>query len=99
MLPSRRDLLDLAIRAAALPAAGEFFSTWLKAADDHKHASGSTGPPEPPLLRDYQPSGRVMDALHSKDNADNSSSPVRNHPKHHAIQGNGEGRRLMPRWK
>src|SRR6266446_8549594 len=55
MPPSRRDLLDLAIRAAALPTAGEFFSTWLQAADDHKHASGSTAPPEPPLLRDYQP--------------------------------------------
>src|SRR5258708_22597942 len=55
MLPSRRDLLDLAIGAAALPTAGEFFSTWLQAADDHKHASGSTSPPEPPLLRDYQP--------------------------------------------
>ena len=55
MLPSRRDLLDLAIRAAALPGAGEFFSAWLQAADDHKHSSGSVAPPEPPLLRNYQP--------------------------------------------
>src|SRR5260370_31798505 len=55
MQPSRRDLLDLAIRSTALPSAGEFFSTWLQAAADHKHASGSTAPPEPPLLRDYQP--------------------------------------------
>jgi hypothetical protein len=55
MPPSRRDLLDLAIRATALPTAGEFFSTWLQAADDHKHAAGSTAPPEPPLLRNYQP--------------------------------------------
>jgi hypothetical protein len=52
MLPSRRDLLDVLARAAAVPAAAEFFSTWLKAADDHQH---STAPPEPPLLRDYKP--------------------------------------------
>lgn len=47
---SRRDVLDLAIRAAALPGGAEFFSAWLRAADDHQHA-----PPEPSLLRDYQP--------------------------------------------
>jgi len=52
MLPSRRDLLELAGRAAALPGAAEFFATWLKAADDHQHSSA---PPEPPLLRNYQP--------------------------------------------
>jgi hypothetical protein len=50
---SRRDLLDIAARAMALPGAAEFFSTWLKAAEDH-HASGSTPPPEPQLLRNYQ---------------------------------------------
>jgi Gluconate 2-dehydrogenase subunit 3 len=50
---SRRDVLDLAIRAAALPGGVEFFSAWLRAADDHKH--GADAPPEPPLLRDYQP--------------------------------------------
>src|SRR5438105_5497330 len=55
MLPTRRDLLDLALRAAALPGAAEFFSTWLKAADEHTHPSGSSAPPEPPLLRDYKP--------------------------------------------
>lgn len=55
MPPSRRDLLDLAVRAAALPGAAEFFSAWLQAADEHRHASGSTAPPEPPLLRDYKP--------------------------------------------
>ncbi len=43
------------MRAAALPGAVEFFSTWIVAAEDHKHASGSVAPPEPALLRDYQP--------------------------------------------
>ena len=52
MPPSRRELLDLAARAAALPGAAEFFAAWLRAADDHQHSSA---PPEPPLLRDYQP--------------------------------------------
>jgi gluconate 2-dehydrogenase gamma chain len=54
-LPSRRDLLDLATRAAALPGAAAFFSTWLRAADDHAHMSNSKAPPEPPLFRDYKP--------------------------------------------
>ncbi|MBZ5618178.1 MAG: gluconate 2-dehydrogenase subunit 3 family protein [Acidobacteriia bacterium] len=59
-MPTRRDLLDGALRAAALraavlPGAAEFFSAWLQAADDHQHPPGSTAPPEPPLLRDYQP--------------------------------------------
>ena len=53
--PTRRDLLDLAARAAALPGAAAFFSTWLQAADDHSHTSNSKAPPEPPLLRDYKP--------------------------------------------
>jgi hypothetical protein len=52
VMASRRDVLNLAIRAAALPGGAEFFSAWLAAADDHDH---STAPPEPPLLRDYQP--------------------------------------------
>lgn len=52
MLPTRRDLMDLAARAAALPGAAEFFAAWLRAADDHRH---NDAPPEPPLLRDYQP--------------------------------------------
>jgi hypothetical protein len=51
-MASRRDFLNLAMRAAALPGGAEFFSAWLAAADDHDH---STAPPEPPLLRDYQP--------------------------------------------
>jgi hypothetical protein len=54
-VPSRRDFVDLALRAAALPGAAEFFSTWLRAADQHQHISSSAPPPEPPLLRDYQP--------------------------------------------
>ena len=54
-LPTRRDLIDLALRAAALPAGAEFFSAFLRAGDTHTHAAGSTAPPEPPLLRDYKP--------------------------------------------
>jgi Gluconate 2-dehydrogenase subunit 3 len=59
-LPTRRDLIDLAMRAAALPAAGPFFSAWLQAqkapeaADGHSH-SATNAPPDPNLLRDYQP--------------------------------------------
>lgn len=49
---SRRDILDVAIRAAALPGGAEFFAAWLRAADDHQH---SDAPPEPPLLANYQP--------------------------------------------
>ena len=55
MAPSRRDLIDLALRAAALPGAAEFFSAWLQAAEKHAHPSASSAPPEPPLLRDYKP--------------------------------------------
>ena len=53
--PTRRDLLDLAIRAAALPAAGTFFTEWLRAAQAHQHPSGNTAPPQPTFLRDYKP--------------------------------------------
>ncbi len=52
-MPSRREVLDLAIRAAALPGGAEFFSAWLQAQQGHEH--GAVAPPEPPLLRDYQP--------------------------------------------
>jgi hypothetical protein len=55
MLPTRRDLLELAARAAALPGSAEFFAAWLNAADQHQHSSGSNAPPEPPLVRDYKP--------------------------------------------
>src|SRR5471030_3336901 len=55
MLPTRRDLVDLAVRAAALPGAAEFFATWLRGDQEHQHDLGSAAPPEPPLLRDYKP--------------------------------------------
>ncbi|HLH19485.1 MAG TPA: gluconate 2-dehydrogenase subunit 3 family protein [Bryobacteraceae bacterium] len=51
-LPSRRELMDLAVRAAALPGAAEFLGVWLRAQEGHRH---SPAPPEPPLLRDYKP--------------------------------------------
>jgi hypothetical protein len=54
-LPSRRDLFDLALRAAALPAGAEFFAAFVRAGDTHEHGAGATAPPEPPLLRDYKP--------------------------------------------
>ncbi|MGH9163551.1 MAG: gluconate 2-dehydrogenase subunit 3 family protein [Vicinamibacteraceae bacterium] len=53
MLLSRRDLLDLAVRAAAVPGAAAFFSTWLQAG--RQPSSGAHAPPEPPLLRNYTP--------------------------------------------
>ena len=56
MLPTRRDLLDILACAAAIPAGAEFLAAW-QAAGDHQHGSA---PPEPPLLRDYQP--RFFDA-------------------------------------
>ena len=40
------------MRAAALPGGVEFFAAWLHGADTHVPL---TAPPEPPLLRDYQP--------------------------------------------
>jgi gluconate 2-dehydrogenase gamma chain len=51
---SRRDLLEMALRAAALPGGASFFSTWLRADTGPPH-TGPIAPPEPPLLRDYQP--------------------------------------------
>jgi gluconate 2-dehydrogenase subunit 3-like protein len=51
---SRRDLLDMAVRAAALPGAAQFFSAWLRAGQATRHAA-SQAPPEPPFLRDYRP--------------------------------------------
>lgn len=51
---SRRDLLEMALRAAAVPGAAAFFSTWVRAEAGHPHP-GATAPPEPPLLRDYRP--------------------------------------------
>jgi hypothetical protein len=52
---TRRDLVELAFQAAALPGGAEFFSAWAKAAQDHRHSSNSSAPPEPPFLRNYQP--------------------------------------------
>ena len=57
-MQSRRDFVHLVFRAAALPGAAEFFSAWARAASPHEHGSsspGSSAPPEPPLLRNYQP--------------------------------------------
>lgn len=55
MSTSRRELIVLATRAAALPGGAAFFSAWLKAADEHNHSAHSSAPPEPALLRDYKP--------------------------------------------
>ena len=49
---TRRSLLDLAVRVAATPAGIEFFSAWKMAAQEHDHTGA---PPEPAILRDYQP--------------------------------------------
>jgi Gluconate 2-dehydrogenase subunit 3 len=54
MLLTRRDLLDLALCAAALPNAAEFFASWFKAGDGQR-SSRQDAPPESPLLRNYQP--------------------------------------------
>jgi hypothetical protein len=50
---TRRHVLQLAAYALALPGAADFFGAWLQAASP-QHVMG-TQPPEPPLLRDYQP--------------------------------------------
>ncbi len=55
MLTSRRDFANLALRAAALPGGSQFLAAWLRGADEHDHGGHSSAPPEPPLLRDYQP--------------------------------------------
>lgn len=52
---TRRSLLDLAVRAAALPVGLEFFAAWSKAGQSHHYSTGSNAPPEPDLLRDYKP--------------------------------------------
>ena len=51
---SRRQLLDLALKAAAVPGAELFFSAWLNAAPPHQHNSDQA-PPQPELLQNYQP--------------------------------------------
>ena len=64
-MTTRRDFLDVAVRAAALPGGAEFFAAWLRADDDHKHGDGSPAPPEPPLLRDYKPAFFSPDDFHA----------------------------------
>lgn len=54
-LLTRREMAELALRAAALPGAAMFFSGWLKAAQGHTHQAGSDAPPDPQRLRNYAP--------------------------------------------
>jgi hypothetical protein len=51
---SRRDLIDMTLRAAAAAGGAEFLGVWLRQGAAHQHPS-SLAPPEPPLLRTYQP--------------------------------------------
>lgn len=53
-LLTRREMADMALRAAILPGAALFLAPWLRAADVHEHAS-TAPPPQPQWLRDYQP--------------------------------------------
>lgn len=50
---TRREMLELLGRAAALPMAGSFFAAW-GAARTHAHGA-SDAPPQPDFLRHYQP--------------------------------------------
>lgn len=52
---TRRNVLALAIRAAALPGGVQFFAAWSRAGQGHSHAGGSSAPPDPDLLRNYKP--------------------------------------------
>ncbi len=54
-LLTRREMAELALRAAALPGAALFFSSWMKATQGHDHQGRATAPPDPKLLRDYAP--------------------------------------------
>jgi gluconate 2-dehydrogenase gamma chain len=57
MILTRRELLDLAVRAAALPGAAAFFSPWFGHALAQQDAGpGAYAPPEPPTLKNYKPS-------------------------------------------
>jgi hypothetical protein len=56
MILTRRELLDLAVRAAAVPGAAAFFSSWFS----HGQAQPTMrpadyAPPEPPTLKNYKP--------------------------------------------
>ncbi len=52
---TRRDLVHLMVRSAALPGATVFFSEWLKAAAGNQHTQNGSTPPEPDYWRGYQP--------------------------------------------
>jgi hypothetical protein len=53
METTRRELLELAMRAAALPGGAEFMASWLKA-QEHHHAAADA-PPESPVLKNREP--------------------------------------------
>ncbi len=50
---TRRHLVQLAARAAAMPAGIAFFSEWLRGSQ--AHSMNGSAPPDPDLLRSYQP--------------------------------------------
>jgi gluconate 2-dehydrogenase gamma chain len=52
---TRRDFLSLISYALVLPGAVEFFSAWLDAAPRPRQTFNMAPPPEPPLLRQYEP--------------------------------------------
>jgi len=58
---TRRNLLELAVRAAALPAGVQFFANWAQAGQGHEHGShehsshGSVAPPDPQPMKNYRP--------------------------------------------
>lgn len=54
-LRTRREFLTLLSAALAAPGAAPFFSAWLHAAPAAVQGLSMAAPPEPPLLRDYQP--------------------------------------------
>jgi len=54
MTTTRRKMLELAARAAALPGGAEFLAEWLQA-QEHKHAPDSPAPPESGRLKNRKP--------------------------------------------
>lgn len=52
---TRRDLVHLLVRSAALPGATVFFSEWLKGAGENQHEHHASAPPEPDYWSGYQP--------------------------------------------
>ncbi len=54
-LLTRREMAEMALRAAALPGAALFLAAWLRADDVHDHGSATPAPPQPQWLSDYQP--------------------------------------------